>query len=62
MAEPLRLAFLGCGFITGVHSRHLRSFAGDIVCSYASRDGAKASAYCRQYSGIASYSDYKQRP
>jgi UDP-N-acetylglucosamine 3-dehydrogenase len=58
MPEPLRIAFLGCGFITGVHSRHLRSFTGDIVCSYASRDGAKAAAYCRQYSGIASYSDY----
>ncbi len=58
MPEPLRIAFLGCGFITGVHSRHLRSLSSDIVCSYASRDGAKAAAYCRQYSGIASYSDY----
>jgi UDP-N-acetylglucosamine 3-dehydrogenase len=58
MPEPLRVAFLGCGFITGVHSRHLRSFTADIVCSYASRDGVKAAAYCRQYSGIASYSDY----
>ena len=58
MPEPLRLAFLGCGFITGVHSRHLRALAGDIVCSYASRDEAKAAAYCRQYNGIASYPDY----
>ena len=58
MPEPLRIAFLGCGFITGVHSRHLRALAGDIVCSYASRDEAKAAAYCRQYSGIASYPDY----
>ncbi len=58
MAEPLRVAFLGCGFITGVHSRHLRFLAGDIVCSYASRDAAKAAAYCRQYGGTASYPDY----
>jgi predicted dehydrogenase len=58
MPEPLRVAFLGCGFITGVHSRHLRSFTGEIVCSYASRDGARAAAYCRQYSGTASYPDY----
>jgi predicted dehydrogenase len=58
MPEPVRLAFLGCGFITGVHSRRLRALAGDVVCSYASRDGAKAAAYCRQYSGIASYPDY----
>jgi predicted dehydrogenase len=58
MPEPLRVAFLGCGFITGVHSRHLRSFTGEIACSYASRDGVRAAAYCRQYRGIASYSDY----
>ena len=58
MPEPLRLAFLGCGFITRVHSRHLRALAGDIVCSYASRDGRRPTAYCRQYSGIASYADY----
>jgi predicted dehydrogenase len=58
MAEPLRVAFLGCGFITGVHSRHLRFLAGDIACSYASRDAVKAAAYCRQYGGTASYSDY----
>ncbi len=58
MAEPLRVAFLGCGFITGVHSRHLRFLAGDIVCSYASRDAGKAAAYCRQYGGTASYPDY----
>ncbi len=58
MPEPLRIAFLGCGFITGVHSRHLRALAGDIACSYASRDEAKAAAYCRQYNGIASYPDY----
>ena len=42
MPEPLRIAFLGCGFITRVHSRHLRSLGTDIVCSYASRDRAKA--------------------
>ena len=58
MPEPLRIAFLGCGFITGVHSRHLRALSGEIVCSYASRDTAKAAAYCRQYNGIASYPNY----
>ena len=26
--RPLRVAFLGCGFIAGVHSRHLRALAG----------------------------------
>ena len=58
MPEPLRIAFLGCGFITRVHSRNLRSLKGDIVCSYASRDRAKADAFCRDHGGAGSYADY----
>ena len=58
MSEPLRIAFLGCGFITRVHSRNLRSLRSEIVCSYASRDRAKAEAFCREQSGVASYGDY----
>jgi predicted dehydrogenase len=55
---PLRLAFLGCGFIAGVHSRHLRSLGRDFVLSYASRDAAKAEAFRRRFGGAASYSGY----
>lgn len=58
MPEPLRLAFLGCGFITRVHSRSLRPFAGDFVCSYASRDREKAEAFRRRHGGVKSYADY----
>jgi predicted dehydrogenase len=58
MPEPLRIAFLGCGFITRVHSRNLRSLRGQIACSYASRDRAKADAFCRDHGGAGSYSDY----
>ena len=58
MPEPLRIAFLGCGFITRVHSRHLRSLRGDFVCSYASRDRGRAEAFHREYGGAASYADY----
>ena len=58
MPAPLRLAFLGCGFITQVHSGHLKGFKTDIVCSYASRDRAKADEYCRRYGGEGSYGDY----
>ena len=54
----MRLAFLGCGFITRVHSRTLRSLAGDVACSYASRDKGRAEAFCREYRGAASYPDY----
>ena len=58
MAEPLRLAFLGCGFITRVHSRTLRRLGRDFVRSYASRDGTKAEAFRREYGGAKGYSDY----
>ena len=58
-ARPLRLAFLGCGFITGVHSRHLKALRNEIVCSYASRERAKADAFCRQWRGAAAYASYE---
>src|SRR5687768_3348036 len=58
MPAPVHLAFLGCGFITQVHSRHLKGFQSQIVCSYASRDRAKADEYCRRYQGAGSYADY----
>src|SRR5688572_4640684 len=59
MLPPVRLAFLGCGFITRVHSRHLRALGGDIVPSYASRDGAKAEAFRARLGGHCSYPDYQ---
>ena len=58
MQRPVHLAFLGCGFITQVHSRHLKGFRSEIVCSYASRDRSRAEAYCRRYQGAGSYDDY----
>jgi predicted dehydrogenase len=58
MPQPLHVAFLGCGFITRVHSRHVKSLRSEIVCSYASRDEAKATEYCRDFQGFASYPDY----
>jgi predicted dehydrogenase len=54
----LHIAFLGCGFITRVHSRHLRRLRSDIVCSYASRDRAKAEEFRRTYGGQRSYASY----
>lgn len=55
----LRLAFLGCGFITGVHSQHLKSLRRDLVSRCASRDLAKAEAYCRRFQREASYAAYE---
>lgn len=58
MSQPLRLAFLGCGFITGVHSRNLKGLRSEIVCSYASRDAARSADYCRRHGGVGSFDDY----
>jgi predicted dehydrogenase len=56
---PLRLVFLGCGFITRVHSGHLRALRADVVPSYASREQARADDYCRRFGGSRSYGDYE---
>ena len=58
MPAPLRIAFLGCGFITRVHSRNLKALGGAIVCGYASRDKTKSDAFCREFSGACAYADY----
>ena len=65
MLSQLRLAFLGCGFITGVHSRHLRALRRgasndvNIVCAYASREKAKADGFCQEFGGVGSYGSYE---
>jgi predicted dehydrogenase len=58
VSPPLRLAFLGCGFITRVHSRHLRALKRDILPHYASRERARADDYCRRFGGAGSYAEY----
>jgi predicted dehydrogenase len=55
----LRLAFLGCGFITRVHSRHLKALRSDIICSYASRDKERAEEFRRQWNGETAYGSYE---
>jgi len=58
--RPLHVAFLGCGFITGIHSRHLRALGGDLVASYASRDPARAEACRRRYAGVHAFGSYAE--
>jgi predicted dehydrogenase len=55
---PVRVAFLGCGFITRVHSRHLRRLRGAVAPRYASRDLNRAAEYARRFGGAASYGSY----
>jgi predicted dehydrogenase len=57
---PLRIAFLGCGFITRVHSQHLLPLAPRIACSYASRDRDKAEVYRRKYHGVGTHRGYAE--
>ena len=59
MPPALRVAYLGCGFITRVHSGHLRVLRADIVPAYASRDQSRAAEYCARFRGAASYGDYR---
>ena len=54
----MNIAFLGCGFITRVHSRNLRRLNNEISCRYASRDKAKSVAFCAEFGGAGSYDDY----
>ena len=58
VSAPVHIAFLGCGFITKVHSRHLKRLGDAVVCSYASRDGETAERYRRLYLGRAHYTGY----
>ena len=58
--KPVHLCFLGCGFITRVHSRHLQKMRSDIVCSYASRDPVRAAEYQRRFAGIGHYAGYDE--
>ena len=58
--QSLHIAFVGCGFITRVHSRHLRRLRSEIVCSYASRDRDKAEQFRRSFDGQRSYASYEE--
>ena len=57
---PVHLVFLGCGFITAVHSRHLKALRDDISCSYASRDSTRAESFRQRFAGVRSYGSYRE--
>jgi predicted dehydrogenase len=58
VTEPLRVVFLGCGYNTGVHSRHLRRLRHLFTPGYASRELTRAAAFERRYGGRGAYGDY----
>jgi predicted dehydrogenase len=59
VTPPVHIAFLGCGFITRVHSRVLRGLGGEVRLSYASRDLAKAQRTARECGGASSFGSYE---
>jgi predicted dehydrogenase len=50
----LRLAFLGCGWATRIHSRVVARLDHRVARVYASRDAARARAYATRFGGAAS--------
>ena len=56
--RPINLVFLGCGLITGFHSRWLARHRRDVHCFYASRDMAKARACHQHYHGGGFFDGY----
>jgi predicted dehydrogenase len=60
MPDLLHVAFLGCGFITRVHSWHLKAaLSSTIVPSFASRDRLKAEAFRREFNGRVAFGNYE---
>lgn len=58
-SSPNRIAFLGCGFITRVHSTHLKRLRLLFEPRYASRDLAKAESFARRFGGARAYGNYE---
>lgn len=55
--STLRIAFLGCGSATRMHSRTLRGFAG-VELAYASRDAGRAADFRERFGGVAAFGSY----
>lgn len=57
--NPIRLAFLGCGFAARLHSRTLRHFGADVERSYASRALARAEEFRLRFRGARAFGSYE---
>jgi predicted dehydrogenase len=53
----VRIAFIGCGFATRLHSRTLRKFDG-VERFYASRQAARAEEFSRRFAGAGFFASY----
>ncbi|NKB89020.1 MAG: hypothetical protein GKS06_12465 [Acidobacteria bacterium] len=57
MADPLKLAFLGCGNATRMHSKTLAKRPA--ARYYASRNGARAEEYRAKFNGAGAFDSYE---
>jgi UDP-N-acetylglucosamine 3-dehydrogenase len=56
-AQPLGVAFLGCGKASGIHAKQLKAFEG-VRRFYASRDRAKAEEFRKRLGGEGAFGSY----
>ncbi len=56
---PVNLAFLGCGNVTGAHSRTLRR-SDEVRRYYASRDRALAEEFTGRFGGAGAFGSYRE--
>lgn len=54
---PIKMAFLGCGFATKIHSKTLSGF-DNVHCYYASRSLEKSKEYNEKYTGSGAFGSY----
>lgn len=57
--QKIKLAFLGCGFATKLHSKTLSGFDNSVQRFYASRDRQKAESYRTKYHGAGIFESYE---
>ncbi len=55
--QPIRIAFLGCGFAAKIHSKTLSKIPG-VERFYASRNGEKAAAFNKKHNGHGHFDSY----
>jgi UDP-N-acetylglucosamine 3-dehydrogenase len=58
-AAPIGMVFIGCGGVTALHSRTLRSILPEVRRYYASRAAARAAAFEREHHGAGSFGSYE---
>jgi UDP-N-acetylglucosamine 3-dehydrogenase len=56
----MKLAFLGTGFATSLHSRTMKAAAPDVERWYASRDKARAEAANARFKGAGAFGSYEE--